>query len=104
MLPIHAPRVRDPDSTWGQAHGGYTYARTHTIKDAANPQNVDKQFDTDTPEHLFKLTTSYHFLEQRGRDLERPLPAGNIKTATGEISSTPTFNDARFTRQVKIPD
>ena len=44
-----------------QVGGGYTYARTHTIKDAANPQNVNKQFDTDTPEHLFKLTTSYHF-------------------------------------------
>ncbi|WP_411380007.1 TonB-dependent siderophore receptor [Pseudomonas sp. MPB26] len=44
-----------------QVGGGYTYARTHTIKDEANPQNVNKQFDTDTPEHLFKLTTSYHF-------------------------------------------
>ncbi|PHN29643.1 TonB-dependent siderophore receptor [Pseudomonas sp. ICMP 460] len=44
-----------------QVGGGYTYARTHTIKDAANPQNVNQQFDTDTPEHLFKLTTRYHF-------------------------------------------
>lgn len=44
-----------------QVGGGYTYARTHTIKDAASPQNVNKQFDTDTPEHLFKLTTNYHF-------------------------------------------
>ncbi|SDG21699.1 outer-membrane receptor for ferric coprogen and ferric-rhodotorulic acid [Pseudomonas seleniipraecipitans] len=44
-----------------QVGGGYTYARTHTIKDAANPQNVNQQFDTDTPEHLFKLTTSYQF-------------------------------------------
>lgn len=43
-----------------QVGGGYTYARTHTIKDDANPQNVNKQFDTDVPEHLFKLTTSYH--------------------------------------------
>ncbi|MFP0196184.1 TonB-dependent siderophore receptor [Pseudomonas sp. PHC1] len=44
-----------------QVGGGYTYARTHTIKDAANPQKVNKQFDTDTPEHLFKLTTRYNF-------------------------------------------
>ncbi len=44
-----------------QVGGGYTYARTHTIKDDANPQNVNKQFDTDTPEQLFKLTTSYRF-------------------------------------------
>ena len=44
-----------------QVGGGYTYARTHTIKDAANPQNVNQQFDTDTPEHLFKLTTRYQF-------------------------------------------
>ncbi len=35
-----------------QVGGGYTYARTHTTKDEANPQNVNKQFDTDTPEHL----------------------------------------------------
>lgn len=41
-----------------QVGGGYTYARTHTIKDEANPQDVNKQFDTDTPEHIFKLTTS----------------------------------------------
>jgi outer membrane receptor for ferric coprogen and ferric-rhodotorulic acid len=44
-----------------QVGGGYTYARTHTIKDDANPQLVNKQFDTDTPEHLFKLTTRYNF-------------------------------------------
>lgn len=44
-----------------QVGGGYTYARTHTIKDEANPETVNKQFDTDTPEHIFKLTTNYHF-------------------------------------------
>ncbi|AZF27080.1 TonB-dependent siderophore receptor [Pseudomonas sp. R2-60-08W] len=44
-----------------QVGGGYTYARTHTLKDDANPQKVNKQFDTDTPEHLFKLTTRYNF-------------------------------------------
>ena len=43
-----------------QVGGGYTYARTHTIKDEANPQLVNKQYDTDTPEHLFKLTTRYN--------------------------------------------
>ena len=40
---------------------GYTYARVHTLKDAANPQNVNQRFDTDIPEHLFKLTSTYHF-------------------------------------------
>ncbi len=44
-----------------QLGGGYTYARVHTLKDDANPQNVNQRFDTDTPEHLFKLTTSYRF-------------------------------------------
>ncbi|MBA1202836.1 TonB-dependent siderophore receptor [Pseudomonas capeferrum] len=44
-----------------QVGGGYTYARTHTTKDDANPENVNQRFDTDMPEHLFKLTTSYRF-------------------------------------------
>ncbi|EJL02779.1 TonB-dependent outermembrane receptor [Pseudomonas fluorescens Q2-87] len=44
-----------------QVGGGYTYARVHTIKDSANPQKVNQRFDTDTPEHLFKLTTRYQF-------------------------------------------
>lgn len=44
-----------------QLGGGYTYARVHTLKDDANPQNVNQRFDTDTPEHLLKLTTSYRF-------------------------------------------
>ncbi|MDD1139637.1 TonB-dependent siderophore receptor [Pseudomonas sp. TNT2022 ID233] len=57
-----------------QVGGGYTYARTHTIKDEANPQNVNKQFDTDTPEHLFKLTTRYNFQGP----LEKLRVGGNI--------------------------
>ena len=57
-----------------QVGGGYTYARTHTIKDAENPQNVNKQFDTDTPEHLFKLTTRYNFQGP----LEKLRVGGNI--------------------------
>ncbi|MFC6335537.1 TonB-dependent siderophore receptor [Pseudomonas sp. CCM 7891] len=44
-----------------QVGGGYTYARLHTIKDNANPQNVNQRFDTDTPEHMFKLSTNYRF-------------------------------------------
>ena len=44
-----------------QVGGGYTYARLHTIKDAAKPQNENQRYDTDTPEHLFKLTTRYSF-------------------------------------------
>ncbi len=57
-----------------QVGGGYTYARTHTIEDEANPQNVNKQFDTDTPEHLFKLTTRYNFQGP----LEKLRVGGNI--------------------------
>ncbi len=57
-----------------QVGGGYTYARTHTIKDEANPQLVNKQLDTDTPEQLFKLTTSYRF---QGA-LERLRVGGNV--------------------------
>ncbi|MFK9006539.1 TonB-dependent siderophore receptor [Pseudomonas pergaminensis] len=57
-----------------QVGGGYTYARTHTIKDEANPQKVNKQFDTDTPEHLFKLTTNYHFQGS----LEKLRVGGNV--------------------------
>ena len=44
-----------------QIGAGYTYARVHTLKDAANPQNVNQRFDTDIPEHLFKLSSTYRF-------------------------------------------
>ena len=44
-----------------QIGGGYTYARTHTTKNAAQPALVNKQFDTDTPEHQFKISTTYRF-------------------------------------------
>ncbi|MFJ2446960.1 TonB-dependent siderophore receptor [Pseudomonas sp. NPDC087626] len=57
-----------------QVGGGYTYARLHTLKDAANPQNENQRFDTDTPEHLFKLTASYRFQGP----LEKLRVGGNI--------------------------
>lgn len=44
-----------------QLGAGYTYARVHIIKDASNPQNENQRFDTDLPEHLFKLSTVYRF-------------------------------------------
>lgn len=44
-----------------QVGAGYTYARVHTLKDEAKPLNVNQRFDTDVPEHLFKLTTNYRF-------------------------------------------
>ncbi len=44
-----------------QVGGGFTYARTHTVKDPASPAKVNKQYDTDTPERLFKVTTRYNF-------------------------------------------
>ncbi|MFJ4157524.1 TonB-dependent siderophore receptor [Pseudomonas sp. NPDC089752] len=57
-----------------QVGAGYTYARAHTIKDAANPANVNQRFDTDTPEHMFKLTTTYRF----EGPLEKLRVGGNI--------------------------
>ncbi|MBV4543816.1 TonB-dependent siderophore receptor [Pseudomonas vlassakiae] len=57
-----------------QVGGGYTYARAHTIKDAANPAKVNQRFDTDTPEHMFKLNTVYHFQGP----LEKLRVGGNI--------------------------
>ena len=41
-----------------QLGAGYTYTRTHYIKDE-NPANNNQQFKTDTPEHLFKVSTVY---------------------------------------------
>ncbi|AIZ32697.1 TonB-dependent siderophore receptor [Pseudomonas parafulva] len=40
---------------------GYTYARVHTIKDDNNPAAVNKPLNSDTPEHQFKLFTTYRF-------------------------------------------
>ncbi len=40
---------------------GYTYARVHTIKDQKNPASVNKPLKSDTPEHQFKLFTTYRF-------------------------------------------
>ncbi|WP_312936402.1 TonB-dependent siderophore receptor [Pseudomonas sp.] len=57
-----------------QVGGGYSYARVHTLKDDAAPQNKHQRFDTDTPEHLFKLTTSYRF---QG-DLEKLRVGGTV--------------------------
>jgi len=57
-----------------QIGAGYTYARAHTIKDAANPGKVNQRFDTDTPEHMFKLNTVYHFQGP----LEKLRVGGNI--------------------------
>jgi len=44
-----------------QIGGGYTYARVHTIKDEKNPASVNKPLNSDTPEHQFKLFTTYRF-------------------------------------------
>lgn len=44
-----------------QIGGGYTYARVHTVKDQNNPQNINKPLNSDTPEHQFKLYTTYRF-------------------------------------------
>ena len=57
-----------------QVGGGYTYARVHTIKDDANPENENQRFDTDVPEHMFKLSTTYRFQGP----LQRLRVGGNI--------------------------
>lgn len=44
-----------------QIGAGYTYARVHTIKDDNAPAKVNKPLETDTPEHQFKLYTTYRF-------------------------------------------
>ncbi|MFJ5239225.1 TonB-dependent siderophore receptor [Pseudomonas neuropathica] len=43
-----------------QVGAGYTYTRAHYIKDE-NPANDNQRFETDTPEHLFKVSTVYRF-------------------------------------------
>lgn len=43
-----------------QVGAGYTYTRAHYIKDS-NAANDNQRFDPDTPEHLFKITSSYRF-------------------------------------------
>ncbi|WP_434681952.1 MULTISPECIES: TonB-dependent siderophore receptor [unclassified Pseudomonas] len=57
-----------------QVGGGYTYARVHTIKDDANPEDENQRFDTDVPEHMFKLSTTYRFQGP----LQRLRVGGNI--------------------------
>lgn len=57
-----------------QVGGGYTYARVHTIKDDANPENENQRFDTDIPEHMLKLSTTYRFQGP----LQRLRVGGNI--------------------------
>lgn len=43
-----------------QVGAGYTYTNTEYIKDASYEKG--DRFDTRLPEHMFKLTTMYHFL------------------------------------------
>lgn len=56
-----------------QVGAGYTYARTHYLKDA-DPANKNQQFNTDTPEHLFKVSTVYRL---QGA-LEKMRVGGNV--------------------------
>ncbi|KOY00287.1 TonB-dependent siderophore receptor [Pseudomonas nunensis] len=56
-----------------QVGAGYTYTRAHYIKDS-DPANKNQRFETDTPEHLFKLSTVYHLQGQ----LEKLRVGGNV--------------------------
>ena len=78
-----------------QVGGGYTYARTHTIKDDAKPQLVNKQFDTDVPEHLFKLTTRYNFQGP----LEKLRVGGNISWQSRLYNDIPLANGSTYRLQ-----
>ncbi|WP_338490949.1 TonB-dependent siderophore receptor [Pseudomonas trivialis] len=75
-----------------QVGGGYTYARTHVIKDQSNPQSVNKQFDTDTPEHLFKLTTRYNFQGP----LEKLRVGGNISWQSRMYNDLTVADGSRY--------
>ncbi|MCL6702604.1 TonB-dependent siderophore receptor [Pseudomonas sp. T1.Ur] len=75
-----------------QVGGGYTYARTHTIKNAAEPQKVNKQFDPDTPEHLFKLTTHYRFQGP----LEKLRVGGNVSWQSRMYNDIPLANGSKY--------
>ncbi len=75
-----------------QVGGGYTYARTHVIKDPSNPQSVNKQFDTDTPEHLFKLTTRYNFQGP----LEKLRVGGNISWQSRMYNDLTVADGSRY--------
>ncbi|WP_122846449.1 TonB-dependent siderophore receptor [Pseudomonas viridiflava] len=56
-----------------QVGAGYTFTRAHYMKDA-DPANKHQRFDTDTPEHLFKVSTMYRFQGP----LERLRVGGNV--------------------------
>ncbi|KRP58192.1 TonB-dependent siderophore receptor [Pseudomonas trivialis] len=75
-----------------QVGGGYTYARTHVIKDQSKPQSVNKQFDTDTPEHLFKLTTRYNFQGP----LEKLRVGGNISWQSRMYNDLTVADGSRY--------
>lgn len=75
-----------------QVGGGYTYARTHTLKDDANPQKVNKPFDTDTPEQLFKLTTRYNFQGP----LQKLRVGGNISWQSRMYNDIPLVDGSSY--------
>ncbi|MHA6576151.1 TonB-dependent siderophore receptor [Pseudomonas yamanorum] len=75
-----------------QVGGGYTYAHVVTLKDAAKPQNENQRFDTDTPEHLFKLTTNYHFQGP----LEKLRVGGNISWQSRLYNDVPLADGSTY--------
>ncbi|WP_439878931.1 TonB-dependent siderophore receptor [Pseudomonas prosekii] len=56
-----------------QVGAGYTYTRAHYLKDG-DPANENQRFDTDTPEHLFKVSTVYRLQGP----LEKMRVGGNV--------------------------
>ncbi|TWE02177.1 outer membrane receptor for ferric coprogen and ferric-rhodotorulic acid [Pseudomonas sp. AG1028] len=75
-----------------QLGAGYTYARVHTIKDAKNPQNENQRFDTDMPEHLFKLSTVYRFQGP----LEKLRVGGNLSWQSRMYNDIPLDNGSSY--------
>lgn len=73
-----------------QIGAGYTYARTHYLKDDAKPQNENQRFSTDTPEHLFKVSTVYRF----EGPLEKLRVGGNVYWQSRMYNDIATANGA----------
>jgi len=65
-----------------QVGGGYTYARVHTLKDAANPQNVNQRFDTDTPRAHVQAVTPLPFSRAHWKN------CGSVATSPGKAACT----------------
>ena len=75
-----------------QVGAGLTYARVRVEKDAENPDKVHKPFESETPERLFKLSTSYQF---RGQ-LEKLRVGGSVYWQSRMYDDIPLANGSTY--------